>query len=506
MQRFQLRVGVIALVFATVALSVAYLDWPPNRDVTTYAVIARELLLGQRLYVDVWDLKPPAIFATYMLAEAALGERWLFVALDVIPTLIVLGVLLRATAAAGFGLSGGLISASIWAVLSADQPLQMYDPNTEIFINACSSAAFLLLLQLRVRNSQGSAVPLAVGCLFAIACLYKTVAIAIAMAVGLAWLLPGVAAVSLKWKLQSLVLMSLSGAVSLCAVLGYFTLTGRYSVFREAMVDAGSNYAGNLAQNIVDGLTLAPIAGDSFALKLIIAIAPWLGIALLARVDHRRKGAWLLLGGYGLGSLIAVGLPGAFYAHYFQLLVPPFCLGVGWLAAIGLKGPKSIRRLTLVSAAVVLIGLAFYETRPYRVTPEQALTGTYQGLYLVTKRLGLRLGSALTSDEVLYQWGEESGLYWYSDKRPPASVLTFPLLSGPQAARLTAQTRGALLARPPDLIVVADYMRNASRGHPVFEWVGANYTAVEPQNPAEAQHFTLYIPKGASREFLERVR
>ena len=56
-------------------LGLNFYDWPPNRDITTYATIAQELINGKELYVDVWDFKPPAIFATYMIAQWLISSK-----------------------------------------------------------------------------------------------------------------------------------------------------------------------------------------------------------------------------------------------------------------------------------------------------------------------------------------------------------------------------------------------------------------------------------------------
>lgn len=52
------HLALLALAVLLAVLRLHYLDWPPNRDVTTYSVIAREVLEGEQLYTDVWDHKP----------------------------------------------------------------------------------------------------------------------------------------------------------------------------------------------------------------------------------------------------------------------------------------------------------------------------------------------------------------------------------------------------------------------------------------------------------------
>ena len=54
----------LALALAA-ARSLPNLSYPLGRDQATYAVVGRGLLRGARLYRDIWDVKPPAIFWTY---------------------------------------------------------------------------------------------------------------------------------------------------------------------------------------------------------------------------------------------------------------------------------------------------------------------------------------------------------------------------------------------------------------------------------------------------------
>jgi hypothetical protein len=148
--------------------------------------------------------------------------------------------------------------------------------------------------------------------------------------------------------------------------------------------------------------------------------------------------------------------------------------------------------------------LVAHEAPSYWRPAESILHGTYQELYLDTQRLGRRLGGALHGDETLYQWGEESGLYWYSGKRPPASFLRWSLILGPQAERLTRQTLQSLMARPPDLVIVANRVLEHS-GHPVFEWIRSHYVPLRPIEPGERKFFTFFVPTDVSPALARRV-
>ena len=480
------------LVLLTVACRFHYFDWPPNRDVTAYATIAHEMSHGRALYSELWDRKPPAIYATYLLAEKRIEHKplRLFV-LGLVPTLILLGLLARAGNAYGPAPRAGLLCGLTWALVSGDLLLQMPDANTEVFINVCLVAAFVVVL--RLRRKHRLRLPAAAGALFAAATLYKPVAIPVAALLAAAHVAlpprdcPRLAACS------QVATMAGTGALIWATTVGYFAITGRLDVFRETMIASNADYAGDLLHNIVAGVSLAPIVGEG-SLRWLVGILPWTaGIALVAAHPGRRR-EWLLVVAYGFAALVAVALPGRFYAHYFQLLVPPAVIGVGWLGGRMLAGGNRAGRLVVLA---VLAAILLWEARYYRGGPDRLLPGTNGEIYHATQRLGRRLARTMQPDEVLFQWGAESGLYFYSGKRPPAAILCWPLLRGPQASDLSRAALARLTARPPDLIVAARYFERHSREHPIHRWIESNYRRIEPEDPAERKFFVLFVPDGA---------
>jgi hypothetical protein len=357
-----------------------------------------------------------------------------------------------------------------------------------------------------------------IGTWFAIAGLFKTIALAMAVIMGLAHVLAPPCDGERSSAAKQVVIMAASGAICLAAVFGYFAVSGRFQIFWQVIVGSGPHYAAEGWAAALDSFVRLSPAGGRMWLVIALAIVPWIGVALLAWIDQDRRRSWVLLGAYAFSAAIAVALPGYFYAHYFQLLVPPLCLGFGWLAtAFAKRGGAVLARGTPALVVLCLVVLLAFEARSYLMPAETALrnvgtarrgplSGTYhQELYLETQKLGRRLGEALHGDEILYQWGEESGLYWYSGKRPPAIASRWVLISGPQAGRLTRQTLKSLMARPPDLVVVANSVLDHSRGHPVFEWVRSHYDPRRPIRSGERKFFTFFVPKDASADLVRRV-
>src|SRR5437016_10947378 len=176
-------VGLCALIFS---LRLHTYDEPLERDLTTYAVIAHEMLNGKNLYGDLWDHKPPAIHVTYAAAEwvAGYGRNSIFL-MNVAAAIATL-VACYFAGAAGSGPLGGLIAAALWALASGDLAIEGNQPNTEVFLNALLTSGFAILMRAENRNL-GLRAALLTGLFFAVASLYKHVAVVEAALLALAY-------------------------------------------------------------------------------------------------------------------------------------------------------------------------------------------------------------------------------------------------------------------------------------------------------------------------------
>lgn len=136
------------LILARIPSYAEPLEW----DLGMYVTIAREMLEGERLYADAWDMKPPAIFATFAAMQFAVGDGFLPLYLLSVTAAVVtmLGVYRAASVA---GKSAGLWAAAFWAAMCFD-PLTGADrPNTEVFINAAVAWAFALWIEASVGDT-----------------------------------------------------------------------------------------------------------------------------------------------------------------------------------------------------------------------------------------------------------------------------------------------------------------------------------------------------------------
>src|SRR5437588_1998947 len=135
-------VGLCGLIFS---LRLHTYSEPLERDMTTYAVIAHEMLNGKNLYSDLWDHKPPAIYVTYAAAEliAGYGRNSIFL-MNVVAATATLLACYFAGSAGGRGPLAGLVAATLWTLASGDLAIEGNQPNTEVFLNPLLTTAFAI--------------------------------------------------------------------------------------------------------------------------------------------------------------------------------------------------------------------------------------------------------------------------------------------------------------------------------------------------------------------------
>lgn len=465
---------------------------PLERDVTTYGVIAHEMLKGRSLYSDLWDHKPPGVHISYAAAElvAGYGRQSIFV-LNIAAALTTLLFCYLAGSAGGSGPLGGLTAAAIWALVSGDLSLEANQPNTEVFLNACLTGALALLIRTK-GPTLGVRRVIAVGSLFFLASLYKHVALVPAFALACAHVISTPAGAR-KQALIDVARIVAIGALGWAAVFGYFAIQGRSEAFIDAAFIYNQYYAGSISQNLGSWLRFPPLPLHAILLGASLGLITVGGLVL--GMFQRPRRPWLLLLGALIAVHVAVLLPGQFFAHYYQLWIPPLVIGAGWTVALLRRVlPERIAWTSYAVAAAVVIGFGGFEISNYQVSAEMWSIRKYGRVFAETDRLAATLDKLLKPNESFYEWGSESGLYLLTRKDPPCGIMfSDPLLLGPLKKELLQRLSDDLQRDKPDLIILERQTVARQPSHPFLTWVKQNYRTIFTQ-----QRFCLLARKDSA--------
>jgi hypothetical protein len=505
---------------------------PLELDLTVYATIAHEMLGGRFLYSDLWDHKPPAVHVTFAAAELLVGYGPGSVLLLNVTALwlTMIGCFLAGRMVGGA--FSGLAAAATFLVLSFSLELQANQPNTEVFINACTVWAMWLVLRDLVKGRPlGWGAAIAVGLLVGLASLYKTIAV-----------LP-VAGVLLYWSIQSglhrgtqrrwrvFAASSVAGCVTLAmwvAVGSYFYAVGRWDAFYACVFAYNKVYAGG-GPGIVSVLLNPMYVTFWVASGLVLFLREPRTILTVCRPVVRY--ALLVL---AVGSALTAALPGYHYMHYAQLWFPVMAMLAAWLVAgaepdarsgqtlsgQSLSGQASWDAQPVMALAIALLPLAIYHTYLLAtLSPEKWSEKKYGNVFVVSRDMGRDLRSMLAPDERYYHIGLLTGLYFYSGLSPASGMILYQPLKTydfpyPPAPLSPPEIREPLLNKlmhdlnqsKPDLVTISiddvTVLAADSRfqSHPLMAWLLSNYQPL-PLSPSNTTPLIrCLVRKGSNLE------
>ncbi len=480
---------------------------PFQDDITMYSVIAQEMHYGKALYADLIDHKPPALFVAFQAAQAiaGYGPAAVFL-LNMVTVLLTLGGLIVAARTLTGSRMAAFVAALFWTFTSGDLLLEGNQPNVEAFLNAGVVAAIALygLPNLDRRAALClSSLFLALATLF-----WQPVVILTVM------ILIGRQAV-LTSDSQSRIGLIGEGSVLLGTGLGiwgmvtaYFAVTHRW----ESYVDLLFRFQMYYVQSAQSGLSRflqsfhPPIVPTPLAGQALRHFLPFLGVPLLGTAVDWKNGyrsIWIYLACYAAGVHATIFLAGKYFSHNYQLWLPVLALGWGF-AWMAFARERSVPLRTASRALVVisLLVIGARQVRYLRLNAQETSARKYGLEYVVTRNVGEDLGQILESDETFYNWGMQTGLYYWSQRRPPIGAFyNYFLLSGPQARGLTYKSLVELEKSPPTMVIAFKNPYQYAAwyySHPVALWVLAHYRPFE-----WAQHrgtLTFYVRKGSALE------
>lgn len=458
---------------------------PLPSEITTYAVIAHELLQGRPLYADLWDLHPPFIFWTYAGAEqvAGYGLRSIFL-LNIAASVVTLVGCCFATRSLSGRRCGGLLAAGIWTLIGGDPALWGNQPHAEVFINAALVwGVYFAAEAFRVEPQKQFHALVAAGCCFAIASLYRQAT----------WPVPFLLAVLLattlfrgqgvRRKFVPFVLFLLPALAAWGAVVAYFTTKGHFPELYQTLVDMNAAYGQNKS-------IAGPVEWRSLFPVPLYFLLPLLALGVLGVfLAREERGRWSLPGTYLMGTTMVIALSGKYFPHDFLLYVPVVSMATGMgLAEAGRRSLPFQAGLALG----VFVWLGWRELPLYQLPADAWSRLKFGSFYQEVRASSTKINALLPPGETLYEYGQESGFYFYTRRKPPSGVINnFTLVDGPYQRQYTRQVIQQLDRTAPEVLILP---KGAARG-PVTDWAAVRY------GPAfQTEHFTVLAKGGGKVE------
>jgi hypothetical protein len=437
----------------------------------TYAVIADEVMNGGLLYEGALiDQKPPALYATYGVAEflVGYGRQQIFL----------LGVVAALATMMGLYLTGekirsglGVWAAGLWAVVCSHLQLEANQPNTEAFINAW---VVFGMLPFWGGNCRRGAVIFS-GICFALASLYKHVVVAIPAFFLLGNVLLPAHGETRKKAIGDMIVVAAVGALAWAAMFGYFALTGRIRSALDCLVFYNMYSLGNSEHSIISMFShpglLFPPAMYGLAMLVVVAL---IATIFLWKAGMKRLAA--LLTALAIGTQFAVALPGHYWPHYYQLWYPWLILGsIAFFSLCFIKDRASGLFARWIPAAVVILAAAV-QLPSFLKPAHQWSSLKYGDIFVSTDQLARKLKAMLRPGETFWQLGAQPQLYFDTKQRNPASLEDYMIFSGPIADVMSRKTLTHLQTFPPDLVIVeTGVLRRIADDHPIVRWLKNGY-------------------------------
>lgn len=411
----------IAICLLPVLLYLPFMASPFERDEGVYATVAQGLLHGQMPYRDLFDNKPPLVYAWYALSFSLFGEH-------VEAPRIVAAVLLSLTTLSLFSQARMLFPKPVAYVaaglfgLSTGLPFVALHANTEAYM-LLPLVTSLVAFTIGVRRG-GVRWFLLSGALSGAAMMTKQVAfwnLAALMLVAavLCWRAEGL--LNLRTFRHSACLFAgAAAAVGLVAVP--FAATGSLDELFYANVSYNWLYVGVLSysERLVDfasgtayvAAAAAPLAGG----------AVW---GFLTVVRRRKQPLDYLILAWALASVAGVATGGRFFPHYFLHLMPAAAvltaLVVYELATkrrvAGIGKPALAVGLLMVIVSLGTIGVMYVAPRAAeeRLAESVAEQKEWESN---SKQLGEYIAARTDPDDEIFNFGREAPIYFYADRRP----------------------------------------------------------------------------------------
>jgi 4-amino-4-deoxy-L-arabinose transferase-like glycosyltransferase len=409
----------LALALIPILLYLPFIGMPFERDEGVYATIAQGILDGKVPYRDLFDNKPPLVYAWYAVSFTLFGESVFAPRILAALALSLTAVLLYQQARLALP-KGAAYTAAILFAISTGLPWVALHANTEAYLLLPLVASLLAFTRGMKDGKLGWF--LAAGLLAGLAMMTKQVAMWNLLALAMVTLVWQHKTYGMNWRAVAPVFWLFTGTlISLAAVALPFALTGSLDDFLYA----------NLSYNwvYVRLITWAERLEYMGAIIFFLAVAaPFVagaaaGLVVIFRRRAQAMDYVLIL--WAIASAIGVASGGRFFPHYFLQLMPSLAVltGIVIYDRFANGGHQTLSRPAWI-VATALIVISVGTTTVVYLAPRQAEQQIVEQVYfqkeweVSSQELGAYLKDRTGPNDLIFNYGRESQVYFYADRQP----------------------------------------------------------------------------------------
>jgi len=367
----------------------------------------------------------------------------------------------------------GVLMAFVVFVLLSSIKYQSNQPNSELLLNCILAAFFLLITK---PGEIGKTDLIFYGLLSLSATMIKQHTLIPILCLGITpFILRGETDNPLrKWLLPSALAATLVGWV---ALLLYYQGIGHLRDLWIALVAMPASYNLDHHSTIIKAFAFENL---SFLIGSLIGT---FGSLFFGNKEESQKSrlvsvAAILL---AIGCYVMTALPGRWYPHYYQLMTVPILISLTLLISSAEKKlPRKVAIMALALLSFLVVWGAFVTIRDFRALSAQQISMKKYGPWFIeTEQVSPMISRLLKGDEWFYMYGQDAGLYVYTDKWPKTRFVDYsPFIFAKIQSLVYPIFLEEVRKSPPDLIVFprSNYAMIApNQNDPIVHWAISNY-------------------------------
>jgi 4-amino-4-deoxy-L-arabinose transferase-like glycosyltransferase len=435
----------VAVLVLTWILRMNFWGQPFEMDEGLHAYMGWGMLQGLVPFKDMYNTKPPGIYALHALlflfAEPTALNIKVFASIYTLLTTIAVFFTARKLA----GDTAGLLAALLFGIFSSGPNIQGGGVNSEVFmVLPYTLAAYSLLRALETEEPKHY---LLFGIFTGLACTLKQVAAVNLLWIALYLVFRIVRARDWNTRARAVVdglWVAAGAALPWLPFVGYFFVNDALSKFYFWMVSANFQYIGDGYQEL-PGFTLFThrmklVLSESGPLWLLALIGLWRGGKEFRRHEvaspNRELGRdyRILISTWPIFSFLGVALGGRFFSHYYIQMVPSLAVlgGVGLMSLIHevrIRGTSLLKRPIALAVTAVLgwtLVLFVKTDSPYYLNYDSVQISLRQygnPIFSVTRFIGSYLKDHTKPEDLIYVWPVNPEINFYALRRSPSPFL-----------------------------------------------------------------------------------